>query len=137
MTVTSVPIGAVAKASGVKVPTIRYYDAIGLLPSPIRTDGNRRLYDTTDMRRLGFIRHARELGFEIAAIKTLLSLQDRPDQPCEMADAVARDHLVDVKRRLASLNALKSELERVQSRISKLGIRSRQIWPDREQSTFL
>ena len=52
MTVTSVPIGAVAKASGVKVPTIRYYDAIGLLPSPIRTDGNRRLYDTTDMRRL-------------------------------------------------------------------------------------
>lgn len=107
------PIGEAARTSGVKVPTIRYYEEIGLLPAPPRSDGGRRLYGEADMRRLAFIRHARELGFEIDAIRTLLALQDSPDQPCAAADAIARDRLGEVERRIASLTALKAELERM------------------------
>lgn len=106
-------IGEVARTSGVKVPTIRYYEEIGLLPSPPRTEGGRRSYGAEDMRRLAFIRHARELGFEIDAIRTLLRLQDEPDQSCAAADAIARDRLLEVERRIASLTALKAELERM------------------------
>ncbi len=106
-----VSIGEAAKASGVKIPTIRYYEQIGLLPAPPRTEGNRRTYDPSDLRRLAFIRHARELGFEIASIRTLLTLQDDLNQPCATADAIAKSRLIEVERRIASLTALKTELE--------------------------
>jgi DNA-binding transcriptional MerR regulator len=105
------PIGEAARVSGVKVPTIRYYEQIGLLPAPPRSQGNRRLYGAGEIRRLAFIRHARELGFEIEAIRTLVSLQDDPDQPCAAADALAKAHLETVEQRIRSLTALKSELE--------------------------
>jgi DNA-binding transcriptional MerR regulator len=108
-----VPIGEASKASGVKIPTIRYYEQIGLLPAPPRTEGNRRLYDKKDIQRLLFIRHARDLGFEIDAIRTLLDLQDNPDQSCAVADAVARARLIDVENRIARLLSLKTELQRM------------------------
>lgn len=109
----AITIGSVSQASGVKVPTIRYYEQIGLLPAPPRTEGNRRSYDHRDLERLTFIRHSRELGFEIDEIRTLLTLHDRPDQSCEDADAIASKHLVDVKQKIASLTALQHELERM------------------------
>lgn len=108
-----ITIGNVSQASGVKVPTIRYYEQIGLLPSPPRTGGNRRSYDEKDLERLTFIRHSRELGFEIDEIRTLLSLQDQPNVSCEDADAIAGRHLADVKQKIASLTALQHELERM------------------------
>jgi len=106
-------IGQAAVETGVKVPTIRYYEAIGLLPAPPRSEGNRRLYAEADIRRLKFIRHARELGFEIEPIRTLLGLQDRPDQSCEACDDVVRARLADVETRIAKLLGLRSELERM------------------------
>ncbi len=109
----AVPIGEAARRSGVKVPTIRYYEQVGLLPAAPRTEGNRRLYDADDIRRLAFIRHARELGFEPDAIRTLLVLQDDPDQSCATADAIARSRLIEVEQRIASLTALKAELDRM------------------------
>ena len=109
----SFPIGEVARRTGVKVPTIRYYEGIGLLPAPPRTEGNRRVYGDGDLHRLAFIRHARELGFEVEAIRTLLALQDRPEQSCAAADAIARARLAEVEQRLARLTALKGELERM------------------------
>jgi len=109
----NVPIGEAARQSGVKVPTIRYYEQIGLLPAPPRSEGNRRQYDGGDLRRLAFIRHARELGFEIDAIRTLLTLQDQPGQSCAAADEIARARLVEVEQRIASLTALKAELRRM------------------------
>ncbi|MEP9366676.1 helix-turn-helix domain-containing protein [Xanthobacter sp. VNH20] len=108
-----VSIGEAARASGVKVPTIRFYEQIGLMPPLQRTEGNRRLYGADDLRRLSFIRHARELGFEVDAIRTLLALQDDPGQPCGTADEIARARLAEVKRRIASLTALRKELERM------------------------
>lgn len=111
MTEMGVSIGEAAQRSGVKSPTIRYYEQIGLLPAPPRTEGGRRQFDAADLRRLAFIRHARELGFEIEAIRTLLALQDNPNQPCATADAIAKARLVDVEQRIRSLQALKAELE--------------------------
>lgn len=106
-------IGEAARASGVKVPTIRYYEEIGLLPRIARSEGNRRSYDASDLHRLTFIRHARELGFEVEAIRTLLQLQDDPDQSCESADSIARARLADVNKRIGSLEMLRAELEKM------------------------
>jgi DNA-binding transcriptional MerR regulator len=119
MTRLSVPIGLAATRSGVKVPTIRSYEQIGLLPKPPRTKSNRRRYDATDLRRLAFIRHARELGFEIDAIRTLLTLQDHPAQSCVAADVIARDRLDEVERRIDVLIELKSELQRMIAECSR------------------
>ncbi|EJN05466.1 helix-turn-helix domain-containing protein [Phyllobacterium sp. YR531] len=106
-------IGELAKHTGVKVPTIRYYEQIGLLPPPTRTEGQQRRYDKKGISRLAFIRHARELGFEVEAIRTLLSLQDNPNQSCSTADRIASARLADVEARITSLNSLRSELQRM------------------------
>jgi DNA-binding transcriptional MerR regulator len=107
----SMSIKDAARESGVKVPTIRYYEQIGLLASPRRDAANRRVFLADDLRRLAFIRHARALGFEVDAIRTLLDLQDRPDQPCATADAIAQARLAEVNQRIRSLLALRTELE--------------------------
>ena len=109
--IQGVPIGEAARQSGVKVPTIRYYEQIGLLPALPRTDGNRRHYGGADLRRLAFIRHARELGFGIEAIRALLTLQDDTNQACATADAIAKARLAEVEQRIRSLTALKAALE--------------------------
>jgi DNA-binding transcriptional MerR regulator len=106
-------IGSLAQQTGCKVQTIRYYEEIGLMPEPARTVGNQRRYDQRHADRLAFIRHSRDLGFPLDAIRELLSLADRPEQPCETADAVARAQLQNVERRIGRLQALKTELERM------------------------
>ena len=106
-------IGKLSEATGVKVPTIRYYEEIGILPEADRSAGNQRLYGREAQERLTFIRHARELGFPLDAIRDLLSLSDRPDQSCAAADAIAKAQLEAVEGRIARLNALKAELKRM------------------------
>ena len=106
-------IGEMSRRTGVKVPTIRYYEGMGLLAAPERTEGNQRRYGRAEMERLAFIRHARDLGFSLEAIRDLLSLSDKPDQSCAGADAIAKAQLAEVESRLARLTALKSELERM------------------------
>lgn len=113
MKTAAIPIGALARETGVKVPTIRYYEEIGLLPAPPRSGSNRRLYAAADAARLGFIRHARDLGFGLDAIRTLLALQERPEQSCDEADSIARARLAEVEDKIAWLNALKAELDRM------------------------
>ncbi|MBX9944141.1 MAG: helix-turn-helix domain-containing protein [Reyranella sp.] len=106
-------IGSLAKRTGVKVQTIRYYETIGLLPSPDRTEGNQRRYNDRAAGTLRFIRHARDLGFEIDQIRGLLSLAAHPDRPCADADAIASHHLKQVEQRIAILQALRGELKRM------------------------
>jgi DNA-binding transcriptional MerR regulator len=106
-------IGQVAQQSGVKIPTIRYYEDQGLLPAPIRSEGNRRLYGKAHVTRLVFVRHARELGFPPSAIRDLLVLSDQPDVSCSAADSIARVQLAAVEARLAQLTALRGELHRM------------------------
>ncbi len=107
------PIGLLAKQSGVKIPTIRYYESIGLLPEPVRSDGNRRLYPPDAVRRLRFIRHARELGFEIDAIRELSRLAEHPAEPCCEADRLARERLAVIEDKIARLAAQREELVRM------------------------
>ena len=106
-------IGEMARSSGTKVPTIRYYEQIGLVTSIERTEGNQRRYDERARERLRFVRHARELGFSLDAVRELLDLSDHPERPCEEADTIAREQLEAVKRRLESLTRLRRELERM------------------------
>ncbi len=104
-------IGEVSRRTAVKVPTVRFYEERGLLPKPERTEGNRRTYGEADVRRLRFIRHARELGFEIEDIRALLDLAGHPDRPCGEADAIARKHLADIDDRIARLTGLRQEVQ--------------------------
>jgi Cu(I)-responsive transcriptional regulator len=104
-------IGKLARAADAKAETIRYYERIGLLPAPPRTPGNYRDYSAEHVSRLAFTRRARDLGFSIDQIRTLLDLADQKEQSCKAVDAIAREHLTEVKRKLADLGALRRELE--------------------------
>ena len=104
-------IGELARRTKVKVPTIRYYEQIELLPPPPRTEGQQRRYDASHAARLSFIRHARELGFEIDAIRDLLAMTEQPDRSCAEVDAIARRHIEAIDRRVAHLTALRAELQ--------------------------
>lgn len=73
-------IGGLSRKTGVKVPTIRYCESVGLLPVPQRSERNRRLYGPKAVDRLRFIRYARELGFEVGAIRELLGLAEQPQR---------------------------------------------------------
>lgn len=106
-------IGSLSKQTGVKVPTIRYYEKIGLISPPERTEGNQRRYRKEALQRLGFIKHARELGFSIPSITALIKLQDYPDRSCAEATTIAREQLDDVRERIASLLRLETELLRI------------------------
>lgn len=106
-------IGRLARETGCKVQTIRYYEQVGLMPKPERSAGNQRLYGHRHVDRLAFIRHSRELGFHLDAIRALLSLADHPQQSCAAADRIARDQLQEVEGRISRLIALKAELERM------------------------
>ncbi|WP_084863759.1 MerR family transcriptional regulator [Salibaculum halophilum] len=106
-------IGSLARKTGTKVQTIRYYEQIGLMPEPGRTEGGQRRYGDDELDRLAFIRHARQLGFSLEAIRELLDLSDHPHRPCLEADAIARRQLKQVEQRLARLEALRIELQRM------------------------
>ncbi|MEA3539305.1 MAG: MerR family transcriptional regulator [Pseudomonadota bacterium] len=103
-------IGELGKATDTKVETIRYYERIGLLPKPPRTGGNYRAYDAVELGRLSFIRRARDLGFPLDQVRALLSLSDDRGRDCATVDALARDHLSEVERKIADLTALRREL---------------------------
>ena len=105
-------IGVLAQRSGVKVPTIRYYEKLGLMPAPDRSQGNQRRYGRDSLDRLSFIRHSRELGFSIGDIRDLLELSRHPDNPCAGADEIANRHLRDVRAKIERLERLESELQR-------------------------
>ena len=106
-------IGELSQRTNVKVPTIRYYEQIGLLQAPARTEGNQRRYDGAEVKRLNFIRHARELGFDLVEIRQLLALSETPQASCHEADSIARRHLAEVEMRLERLDALRAELRRM------------------------
>jgi Cu(I)-responsive transcriptional regulator len=103
-------IGDIARATGTKVVTIRYYEQIGLMRVPARTNGNYRTYSADDLARLSFIRRARDLGFSIEQTREMLSLADQNDRSCEGVDAIAKQHLAEVDRKISDLSALRREL---------------------------
>ncbi|MDH3316185.1 MAG: helix-turn-helix domain-containing protein [Gammaproteobacteria bacterium] len=113
MTNPRLSIGQLARESGCKVQTIRWYEEIGLMPEPARTPGNQRIYGREHADRLAFIRHARELGFPLDDVREMLAMGNQPGESCDAVDSVARRHLRQVKGRIQRLKGLEAELERM------------------------
>ena len=103
-------IGELAKATNTKVETIRYYEREGILPAADRTDANYRDYSPAHLAKLTFIRRSRDLGFTMAQVRSLLDLADDDDQPCAGVDAMARDHIINIDRKIADLTSLRAEI---------------------------
>lgn len=106
-------IGELSSQTGVKIPTIRYYEQMGLLEAPGRSAGNQRRYSAAGLERLSFIRHARELGLTIGDIRELTELSNHPERPCGEAHSIAARHLAQVAERITKLRRLQKELKRI------------------------
>ena len=103
-------IGAASRHTGCSVPTIRYYEEVGLLPAAPRTEGNQRHYDDAALRRLAFIRRCRDFGFTIEQVRELVGLVDQPGRNCVEVRDVAQAHLDEVQKKLADLRLLQASL---------------------------
>jgi len=106
-------IGDLARATGVKVVTIRYYEQAGLLPVPPRTEGNYRTYKPDHFRRLQFIRRLRDLGFTLEQVRDLIRLASDRNQACDEVDRMTHEHLVTVEEKIRDLQKLASELRQL------------------------
>ncbi len=114
----ALPIGKLSKRSGVKIETIRYYERIKMLAAPARTPNGRRVYCSTDLRALIFIRRSRELGFSLDEIRALLRLGDPEKASCREVRDIATHHLEDIRAKLADLNKLERLLAKTVARCS-------------------
>lgn len=106
-------IGDLSRKTGVKVPTIRYYEQMGLISAPERSAGNQRRYSSVERDRLAFIKHGRDLGLKIDDIRELLNLSTIPDQTCAEANRIAADHLYNIRDKITKLQKLEAELTRI------------------------
>jgi Cu(I)-responsive transcriptional regulator len=106
-------IGKLARETGVKVVTIRYYEQIGVMPVAPRTDGNYRTYTSEHRRRLRFIRRCRALGFTLDQIRDLLRLSSEKTRACAEVDRIAKQHRRVIEEKLADLTRLATELRRL------------------------
>lgn len=106
-------IGEMGKATNTKIETIRYYERIGLMPEPARTSSNYRDYGQAELGRLSFIRRSRDLGFSLDQVRALLGLSDDKNCDCAGIDRIANQHLLEVDRKIADLQALRRELKAV------------------------
>ena len=106
-----IQIGELSRRTGCNIVTIRYYEQIALLSAPARSAGRYRVYGTADVRRLAFICRARELGFTLDEVRTLLSLSaDDGQDTCANVREVAGRHLADVRAKIADLQAMEGVL---------------------------
>ena len=106
-------IGKLSQATAVNVETIRYYERIGLLAAPARTSSGYRTYSEQNAARLRFIKRGRELGFSLDEIRPLVELADQPGHACTDVDRLVQTHLVQVRQRIADLQRLEAELQRL------------------------
>jgi Cu(I)-responsive transcriptional regulator len=109
-------IGELARATGVKVVTIRYYEQVGLMPATPRTEGNYREYKNEHLGRLQFLRRLRELGFTLDEVRDLLRLSSEKSQPCDDVDRITNEHLATVEKKLRDLKKLATELRALSKR---------------------
>ena len=118
---TDIKIGNLAKATDTKPTTIRFYEKIGLLEAPERTSGNYRNYGEDHLRRLVFIRRARDLGFSIKTIQMLLAFSDNPDQTCSRIIDMVSEQQRTIEQKISDLKRLSSELGRLSQQCNGVG----------------
>ncbi|PZR93600.1 MAG: MerR family transcriptional regulator [Hyphomicrobiales bacterium] len=114
-------IGELAKETGTKVVTVRYYEQAGLLPVPPRTAANYRAYGADHLHRLRFIRRCRDLGFTLDQVRDLLRMSSQEDQPCAEVNRISGEHLTEIERKVADLTRLADELRRINARCQGSG----------------
>jgi len=112
-------IGELARASGVGVETIRFWERAGLLPAPPRSPSGRRLFGPEAVERLRFVRHARALGFPLEEVRTLLAMASGEAGGCEEVRALAERHLLAVRARIARLRRMEAALEATLARCAR------------------
>ncbi|GAB4226529.1 MAG: helix-turn-helix domain-containing protein [Methyloligellaceae bacterium] len=112
-------IGQLSRRTGVNIETIRYYERIGMMPKPPRTGGGHRVYDDDQVKRLAFIRRARELGFGLAEIRALLELVGTGSFTCAEVHTMTRGHLATVQRKIADLRRMEQVLEQMAAECSR------------------
>jgi MerR family mercuric resistance operon transcriptional regulator len=110
---TSLAIGKVSRTSGCKIETIRYYERIGLLSPPPRTAGRHRLYSQDHVKRLVFIRRARNLGFSLDEIRSLLGLSGAGAPSCEQVREITLTHARDIRRKIDDLERMDRALRQL------------------------
>ena len=108
-------IGGLSRKTGCHIETIRYYERIGLLSKPPRTEGGHRLYNKEQIKRLVFIRRSRELGFSLDEIRTLFRLVDGERSTCQEVKTVTEQHLQDVSKKISDLRKLQKTLRAISS----------------------
>ena len=112
-------IGRLSGEAGVHIETIRYYERTKLMPPPPRTEGRQRVYDASHLKRLVFIRRARELGFSVEEIRGLLHLVDGGSYTCAEINEIAIKHLDDICNKIADLKRLSRVLDAMASQCGK------------------
>lgn len=103
-------IGALSRSTACAVQTIRYYEREGLLPAPVRSEGNYRVYGPVEVERLTFIRNCRALDMTLEEIRRLLALRDGAGENCEGVNALIDEHIEHVALRIAGLQGLQKQL---------------------------
>jgi MerR family transcriptional regulator, copper efflux regulator len=106
----SLKVGAVAKAAGVGVQTLHYYERVGLLPKPKRSAANYRIYAADAIRRVRFIKKAQAVGLTLEETKQILDLKDHGRAPCRKVAELGQKHFAEIDARLARLRAYRREL---------------------------
>ena len=107
----SLRIGDLAGATATRVETIRWYEKVGMIAAPARSEGNYRLYDDAALARLSFIRRARNLGFSLDQVRALLAVAGDGAGDCGAIDGLAQRHVAEIDRKIADLRALRRELK--------------------------
>jgi len=106
-------IGVASSRTGCHVETIRYYERIGLLPAPMRTERGHRIYRSDDLKRIGFITRSRSLGFALREVADFLKLIDEGGYTCAEVKAITLDQIASVRRKIADLERMLQGLERL------------------------
>ncbi|MBI1936915.1 MAG: heavy metal-responsive transcriptional regulator [Ignavibacteriales bacterium] len=106
-------VGEISKIAGMNTETLRYYEMIKLMPKPKRKESHYRYYDEIDLRRLLFIRRAKELGFTLNEIKELLNLRIESSATCGDVKHLAEHKLKDIEKRIDDLMNIKKVLSKL------------------------
>ena len=112
-------IGQLSRLTDVNIETIRYYERIGIMPKPLRSDGGQRIYNEVQLKRLRFVKRSRVIGFSLNEIRTLLALDDQGELSCDEVYSITEDHLKVVQQKIIELKEAESALQKLANQCSR------------------
>jgi len=115
----TLPIGEASRRTGVAIETIRYYERIGVIANPARTQAGHRAYTLDQVKRLAFVKRSRELGFSLAEVRALLTLVDAGGATCAEVHHMTTEHLDTVRHKIAGLRTMERVLKDMAAQCSQ------------------